>query len=199
MITKHSGTGGAVSVGTVTAQLLYEIGSPRYFNPDVTSHFESIRLEQVGADRVAISGVLGSAPPSTLKVALNYLGGYRNSMTFGLAGLEISAKAKVLESALWKAVGGSEQFDVAETHFLDATDADPDHVDKSISYLRFTVKGKDELSVGRNFSRGAVELALSNYPGLFMTSPAGRSHGLRRLLAHHDPRRAGPDADHSGR
>ena len=171
VITKHPGTEGAVTIGTVTAQLLYEIGSPRYLNPDVTSHFETIHLEQLGVDRVSITGVRGSAPPSSLKVALNYLGGFRNSMTFGLAGLDIAAKAAVLESALWKSVGGADQFDVAETHLIDATDPDPVDVDRSISYLRFTVKDQDERLVGRTFSRGAVELALSNYPGLFMTSP----------------------------
>ena len=69
VITKHPGTGGLVSVGTVTAQLLYEIGSPHYLNPDVTSLFESISLTEVGPDRVMVSGVRGEPPPPDLKVA----------------------------------------------------------------------------------------------------------------------------------
>lgn len=71
MITKHAGTGGLVSVGTVTAQLLYEIAAPAYLSPDVTAHFDTIALSQSGPDRVSISGVRGSAPPDSLKVALN--------------------------------------------------------------------------------------------------------------------------------
>lgn len=171
VITKHPGTGGAVTVGTVTAQLLYEIGSPRYLNPDVTSHFETIELFQEGPDRVRVSRAKGSAPPRDLKVALNYLGGYRNAMTFGIAGLDVEGKSQVLESALWKAVGGKEQFETALVHLVRTTRTDPETVDEAMSYLRFIVKDSDQEKVGRSFSRGAVELALSNYPGLFMTTP----------------------------
>ena len=60
VITKHPGTGGLVSVGTVTAQLLYEVGGPRYHNPDVTARLDSIRLSQDGPDRVAVTGVRGN-------------------------------------------------------------------------------------------------------------------------------------------
>ncbi|MEZ0072501.1 acyclic terpene utilization AtuA family protein [Planotetraspora sp. GP83] len=104
VITKHPGTGGLVSVGTVTAQLLYEIGSPRYLGPDVTARFDTIRLEQEGPDRVRVSGVRGEPPPDTLKVAVNYLGGYRNTMTLVLTGLDIEAKARVAEEAIWARV-----------------------------------------------------------------------------------------------
>jgi hypothetical protein len=89
VITKHPGTGGIVSVGTVTAQLLYEIGDPAYLNPDVIAHFDTLRLEQAGPDRVALTGTKGSPPPDTLKVALNMLGGYRSTMTMVLTGLDI--------------------------------------------------------------------------------------------------------------
>ncbi len=71
VITKHPGTGGLVSVDTVTAQLLYEITGPRYANPDVTPAWTPIRLSADGPDRVRISGVLGEPPPPTLKVSLN--------------------------------------------------------------------------------------------------------------------------------
>jgi hypothetical protein len=63
VITKHEGTGGAVTVGTVTAQLLYEITGPRYLGPDVTARMDTVELSQVGADRVPISKVRGEAPP----------------------------------------------------------------------------------------------------------------------------------------
>ncbi|MDT5368554.1 MAG: hypothetical protein QOC62_2985, partial [Mycobacterium sp.] len=100
VITKHPGTGGAVTVGTVTAQLLYEITGARYANPDVTLRVDSIELSEDGADRVLVSGVRGEPPPPTLKVSLNTIGGFRNSMTFVLTGLDIDAKAELVRRQL---------------------------------------------------------------------------------------------------
>ena len=92
-ITKHDGTGGAVTVDTVTAQLVYEIQSTRYLGPDVTTHLDTVRLEQTGPDRVRVSGVVGEAPPERLKVCVNELGGWRNSIELVLTGLDVEAKA----------------------------------------------------------------------------------------------------------
>ena len=175
VITKHPGTGGRVTVETVTAQLLYEIGSPRYLNPDVTTHFETIQLSEEGPDRVRISETKGSAPPPDLKVALNYLGGYRSSMTFGISGLDVEEKARLLESALWKTVGGRDRFEAAEVQLIKSGRPDPETIDDSMSYARFTVKDPDPHKAGRGFSRAAVELALANYPGLFLTTPPGEA------------------------
>ena len=97
VITKHDGTGGLVSVGTVTAQLLYEIGEPAYLNPDVTAHFDTIQLERQGPDRVTLTGTRGSPPTDDLKVALNMLGGYRNTMTMVITGLDVEQKAEHAE------------------------------------------------------------------------------------------------------
>src|SRR5579859_4852053 len=92
VITKHPGTGGAVTVDTVTAQLLYEIAGPRYAGPDVTTRLDTVELSQVNSDRVRISGVRGEPPPPRYKVSLNSLGGYRNEVTFVLTGLDIERK-----------------------------------------------------------------------------------------------------------
>jgi hypothetical protein len=100
VITKHDGTGGAVTIGTVTAQLLYEIGGPRYAGPDVTARFDTIELTPDGVDRVRIAGARGEAPPPTVKVGLNALGGYRNEMTFVLTGLDIERKAELVQAQL---------------------------------------------------------------------------------------------------
>src|SRR5438477_531220 len=70
VIGKHDGTGGEVSIGTVTSQLLYEIDSPAYLGPDVTARFDTVELEQAASDRVRVSGVRGEPPPATLKVAM---------------------------------------------------------------------------------------------------------------------------------
>ena len=108
VITKHPGTGGLVSVGTVTAQLLYEIAGPAYLDPDVVAHFDTIALAQDGERPGARSpGCAGSPPPDTLKVALNYVGGYRNTMTLVLTGLDIEAKAARAEELLFEVLGGT--------------------------------------------------------------------------------------------
>ena len=173
VVTKHPGTGGLVSVGTVTAQLLYEIQGLRYLNPDATARFDSIRLEQVGADRVRVSGIRGEPPPPTTKVCINYLGGYRNAMTFVLTGLDIAAKAETAEQTLWTLLGGKERF--AETHvqLVRSDRPDPETNDEAFAYLRVLVKDPDASRVGRAFSNKAVEMALANYPGFFITSPPG--------------------------
>ena len=173
VVTKHPGTGGLVSVGTVTAQLLYEIQGPRYLNPDATARFDSIRLEQAGPDRVRVSGVRGEPPPATTKVCINYLGGYRNSMTFVLAGLDVEAKAETAEQTLWALLGGRERFAATDVRLVRSDRPDPRSNDEAFAYLRVTVKDPDAARVGRAFSNKAVEMALANYPGFFITSPPG--------------------------
>ena len=104
VVTKHPGTGGLVSVGTVTAQLLYEIAGAEYPNPDVTARFDTIRLAQEGPDRVRVSGVRGEPPPPTTKICINHFGGYKNSMTFVLTGLDLEDKARLAEETFWTLV-----------------------------------------------------------------------------------------------
>src|SRR5262245_36881790 len=125
VVTKHPGAGGLVSIGTVTAQLLYEIQGPRYLNPDATARFDSIRLESAGADRVRVSSLKGEPPPPTPKVCINYLGGYKNSMTFVLAGLDIEAKARLAENTLWTLLGGTQRFREVDVRLLRSDRVDP--------------------------------------------------------------------------
>jgi hypothetical protein len=172
VITKHPGTGGAVTVGTVTAQLLYEISGPRYAGPDVTARFDTIELSQEDTDRVRISGVRGEAPPPTLKVSLNSLGGFRNEMVFVLTGLDIEAKAALVEQQLTDAFGDRPPAEVRWT--LARTDHPDAAVEEEASaFLRCAVKDADQKVVGRAFSNAAVEIALASYPGFHVTSPPG--------------------------
>src|SRR5437763_4355549 len=170
VITKHAGTGGAVTVGTVTAQLLYEIGAPHYLNPDVTADFGTIRLEQEAPDLVRVSGVQGLPPPPTTKVCLNLVGGYRNSMAFLLTGLDIEAKAALVQRQLAPALEGLRDV----TWSLARTDhEDPATNEQAVATLRLTVKDADDKRIGRPFSDAAVEIALASYPGCTLTSPPG--------------------------
>ena len=168
VITKHPGHGGLVSVDTVTAQLLYEIGGPAYLNPDVTARFDSIRLAADGPDRVRISGVRGDSPPEEAKVALNYMGGWRSTLTLYLTGLDIEEKAALVERALWAGIpGGRDAFDDAEVALLRTDKPDPATNAEAMAQLRITVKHSDERAVGRAFSARVTELALASYPGMF--------------------------------
>ncbi len=169
VITKHPGTGGHVSIGTVTAQLLYEITGARYANPDATARFDTIELHDDGPDRVRISRVRGEPPPPSLKVSLNSIGGFRNAATFVLTGLDVEAKADLvrrqLESAL--PVRPAElEWTLART---DRPDADTEQTASAL--LTCTVRDPDQNTVGRRFSAAAVELALASYPGFHTTAP----------------------------
>ena len=189
IITKHSGTGGVVTVGTVTAQLLYEIGGRAYANPDATARFDTIRLAQEGIDRVRISDVRGESAPDRLKVAANYLGGFRNSMTLVMTGLDAQAKADLalrtitgltLEQALEPGMSPSTRaqrsslavreldIDWAPTSY-----ADPRTTDQAQSTLRITVRDGDPKAVAKPFTTAVVESALASYPGMFPTAPPG--------------------------
>ena len=194
VITKHDGTGGLVSTGTVTAQLLYEIGEPAYLNPDVVAHFDTIRLEQAGPDRVALTGTRGSPPPDTLKVALNMLGGYRNTMTMVITGLDVEQKAEHAERLLFGLLGGRAQFEEADVRLLRFDRPNAPTNELATAHLRVTVKDQDERKVGRAFSDAIVELALAGYAGFHTTTlPAGASaYGVywpalipARLVAQH--------------
>jgi hypothetical protein len=171
VITKHPGTGGLVSVDTVTAQLLYEITGARYANPDVTARMDTIALSDDGPDRVRISGVAGEPPPPTLKVSLNSIGGFRNSMTFVLTGLDIEAKAELVRRQLEAALTvkpAELEWTLART---DHDDADTEEAASAL--LRCVLRDPDTANVGRQFSSAAVELALASYPGFTVTAPPG--------------------------
>ncbi|GHF28821.1 exopolyphosphatase [Amycolatopsis deserti] len=170
VITKHPGTGGAVTAGTVTAQLLYEIAGARYAGPDVTARFDTMTLTEDGPDRVRISGTRGEPPPPTLKVCLNTLGGFRNETTFVLTGLDIDAKATLvrdqLEGALKDRPPAEIRWILART---DHEDADTEQ--RASALLHCAVKDPDPKVAGRAFSGAAIELALASYPGFHVTAP----------------------------
>lgn len=170
VITKHDGTGGAVTVDTVTAQLVYEIQSTRYLGPDVTTHLDSVRLSQQGPDRVAITGVRGEAPPARLKVCVNELGGWRNSVELVLTGLDVDAKATWVRDQLTAALATRPPQETTWSELvLPTTDADTEQGASTL--LRCTVKDPDPAPVGKPFTAAAVELALASYPGFTLTAP----------------------------
>ncbi len=171
IITKHPGTGGAVTVDTVKAQLVYEIAGARYAGPDATARFDTIAVEAAGADRVRLSGVRGEPPPPDVKVCLNRLGGFRNEASFVLVGLDLEEKAALVRVQLDAALDPRPAEVIYTLARTDHTDAPSE--EQASATLRVTVKDADAKVVGRPFSSAAVELALASYPGFFMTSLPG--------------------------
>ncbi|MCH2173210.1 DUF1446 domain-containing protein [Myxococcota bacterium] len=182
IIGKHEGTGGEVSVGTVTSQLLYEIGGPEYLGPDVTTRFDTIELVQEAPNRVRMHGIQGEPPPPTLKVCINRAGGFRNDMSVCLTGLDIEKKARLVEDAFWEACPFSpDDFAHVSTRLVRTDKPDPESNEQAVSILRISVKDPDEKKVGRAFSNAVIELGLASIPGFFGVGGgpgSGRAFGV---------------------
>ncbi|MEJ8649993.1 acyclic terpene utilization AtuA family protein [Streptomyces sp. MS1.AVA.3] len=175
VITKHPGTGGAVTTGTVTAQLLYETSGARYAGPDVTARLDTVRLTEDGPDRVRIDGVRGEAPPPSLKTGLTRLGGWRNEVTFVLTGLDVTAKAVLVRRQMEAAFDAAANRPAEVRWTLARTDRDDADVQEEASaLLRLVVRDADQDAVGRVVSGAAIELALASYPGFHVTAPPGK-------------------------
>lgn len=184
VIGKHEGTGGEVSVGTVTSQLLYEIGGERYYGPDVTARFDTIELDQIGPDRVRIAGTKGEPPPSTLKVAMNEWGGFRNDVVVALTGIDVDAKAALVERAFWANLPYSpDDYTSVVSRVVHTGKDDPASNEEATSQWRLTVKGPDERSCGRAVFDATVEMALATIPGFYALqagSGAAQPYGVYR-------------------
>jgi hypothetical protein len=137
----------------------------------VVAHFDTVRLAHEGPDRVRVSGTRGSPPPPTLKVALNALGGYRNTMTLVLTGLDVEEKAAWAEQLLFEQLGGRSAFAEVDVRLLRFDVADAPTNEQATAHLRITVKDGDPTKVGRRFSDALTSLALGGYAGFHATTP----------------------------
>jgi len=180
VIGKHDGTGGQVSVGTVTSQLLYEIGGPQYFGPDVTARFDTIEVAEVDNDRVRISGTKGEPPPSTLKVCVNRPGGYRQDIRVSLTGLDIEEKAELVLKAFWRACANEPaDYELVKTRLIRSDKQDPASNEEAGAVLQISVKDADESKLGRTLTSALTETALASIPGFYGLGGAGlRPYGV---------------------
>lgn len=182
VIGMHEGVGGEVSIGTVTSQLLYEISGPEYFGPDVTARFDTIQLSQIEKNRVRMYGIKGEPPPETLKVCLNRAGGFRNDLNICLTGLDIEAKAELIEKAFWKAIPFERKdFAQVKIRLMRNDHPDPESNEEAVAILRISVKDPDPKKVGRATSNAIGDLALATIPGFFGIGggpSAGRPYGV---------------------
>jgi hypothetical protein len=171
VITKHARDGGAVTVDTVTAQVVYEIQGPLYLNPDVTVHIDSVRLRADGPDRVRIDGVHGSPPPPTAKVALFAPVGYQTVQTVFVTAPDVEEKVELLRRQVRAIAGpGVDQIDVTP---LGQVPVDPATQWEATVPVRImaTARFRDALAPER-FARQIFALYLSSVPGFFLDNAA---------------------------
>ncbi|MEJ8280157.1 acyclic terpene utilization AtuA family protein [Pseudonocardia spirodelae] len=172
VITKHRGDGGAVTVDTVTAQLLYEIQGPRYLNPDVTVHLDSVRLAQQGPDRVAIAPVTGSPPPPTAKVAVFAPIGYEISTMLFATAPDVEGKVELLRAQLRAALEGHvDELDVTP---LGVAATDPPTQWAATVPIRVIATAREAAPL-RRFAPAVGSLYLQGFPGFHHDGHAPRA------------------------
>ncbi|WP_205661123.1 acyclic terpene utilization AtuA family protein [Amycolatopsis vastitatis] len=166
VITKRSGDGGAVTVDTVTAQLMYEIQGPRYLNPDVTWHTDSITLAQDGPDRVRVTGARGSAASETTKVGVNFQRGYRGATWLFPTGLDVDAKIDVLKAQAERA---RQDHPVDELHFFVCGQPVPDPKDQwqATVAVQVSAAAADQQTVS-GFLNQFCSYGLGSIPGFYI-------------------------------
>ncbi|HXQ58490.1 MAG TPA: acyclic terpene utilization AtuA family protein, partial [Acidimicrobiales bacterium] len=144
----------------------------------------------------------GRPAPEKLKVSINLLGGWRNTMTFVLTGLDVEEKASLVGRTMDGLVGGERGFARYDARLIRTDVADAPTNEQASAQLRITVKDPDPDVVGRRFSNAATELALASYPGFYLTSPPAEGtaygvfwptlvarHEVSEVVVHHDGRR----------
>jgi Acyclic terpene utilisation family protein AtuA len=175
-VTKHPGTGGLVTVHTVSEQLLYEMGTPQYLAPDCIARFDSIRLTQDGPDRVRVSGIVGEPPPEKLKVSISFAHGYRAFGRLIVSGPDALAKAEKVAQIFWESAGGPELYEDASTQFLAWNATHPSLTDSEPSEIvvQVAVRDSDEKKINSRFGVQVVPRVLGSVPGITYFADMGR-------------------------
>jgi hypothetical protein len=187
VVTKHPGTGGRVSVPTVSEQLVYEMGDPHsYITPDVIADFTTIRLAQDGEDRVLVSGIKGKPPTDKLKVSVAYRAGFKAVGTLVYAWPEALDKAKAADRILRERLDRlGLKFDRVLTEFVGANATHGalagERSDAPEVQLRFGVRGTDRAAVER-FTREIAPLVLNGPPSV--TGFAGGRPKVEEIVAY---------------
>jgi hypothetical protein len=182
IISKSSPSGGVVTADTVKAQLFYEVGGPHYYNPDVIADLATIQVQDLGDDRVKLTGVRGSRCTTTTKLSLTYEGGYRNMMTIGVTGARIPEKIAWLKRQIEGRVGTAEDFDGYRWSVIGPHKPIDGTFDEATALVVLHVRDREAGKVGRKgFSDRIVQMCLASIPGHYMTTTPqdGRLFGVQ--------------------
>ncbi|KAK5015610.1 hypothetical protein LTR16_004717 [Cryomyces antarcticus] len=181
---KEPDTGGEISVGIVSSQLLCETQGPQYFGSDVVAVLEGIRMTQEGKDRVSVTGVKGKAPPTTTKVGLTAKGGYQAEFHYYLCGIDLEQKAEWTERQVRKSMGrNAERFSCLKFTLNGYSPDDPRNQDVATADLRVFVQTKDRSLVIKDslevpgFNRWCMENLLQSCPGVTIENDIRQSAG----------------------
>ena len=191
-ITKHPGTGGRISVPSVTEQLVYEMGDPReYITPDVIADFTSIRLRQCGEDRVEVSGITGRPPTDKLKVSIAYRAGFKAVGSLVYSWPDALDKAELADRVLRERLDRLDlRFDQVLTEFVGASATHGPLAAKDLAsireslpevQLRIGVRGDDRNAIER-FTREIAPLVLNGPPSV--TGFAGGRPKVEEIVAY---------------
>jgi hypothetical protein len=187
-ISKHPGTGGRISVPTVTEQLVYEMGDPHsYITPDVVADFTSIRLEPAGDDRVRVFGIRGRHPTDSLKVSIAYRAGFKAVGTLVYSWPDALEKAQLADRVLRERLDRlGLRFDKVLTEFVGASAAHgpltpPPNGDLPEVQMRIGVRGENRAAVER-FTREIAPLVLNGPPSV--TGFAGGRPKVEEIVAY---------------
>lgn len=174
VITKHEGTGGMVTPRSILHQLVYEMGDPKnYIGPDGTADFTSIAMEQVGQNRVRVTGAKGGPPTPTYKVSISYADGWKALGQLTISGPDALEKAKLCAEIVWKRLeydgctfAESEKLvEFVGANVCHAGIDVPNASEPSEVVLRLGVKGADKAKIDR-FGYELVPLVTSGPPGV---------------------------------
>jgi hypothetical protein len=187
-ISKHAGTGGRISVPTVTEQLVYEMGDPNaYITPDVIADFTTIKLEQAGPDRVRVYGIGGRPPTDKLKVSIAYRSGFKAVGTLVYSWPDALEKAQLADRVLRERLDRlGLAFDKIMTEFVGVSSthgplAGEPNADIPEVQLRFGVRGDNKAAVER-FTRELAPLVLNGPPSV--TGFAGGRPKVEEIVAY---------------
>lgn len=167
VITKQKNSGGLVSVNTCSSQLLYEIQGPHYYNSDVTAYLPNLSFTQVGRDRVALHGVKGLPPPPTTKAGCTALGGYQAEASYFLTGLDIPAKARMLEAQLrYALLPHSHAYSLLKFHVIGSPGPDAPNQDAATVIFRIFAQAPTAEAISPpHFLRPIIDNIMQGYPG----------------------------------
>ncbi|KAF2279596.1 DUF1446-domain-containing protein [Westerdykella ornata] len=167
VVTKNLGSAGEVSVNTLTSQFLYEIQGPWYYNSDVTAVLDDIKFDYISTNRVALRGVKGAPPPPTTKVGITAKPMYQAEMHWFLTGLDIDAKARMIEKLI-RTQMGSHVSNLEHLSFqtIGSVPRNPKNQNAATVDLRVVAQARKASDLaGAKFARACIDPIMCAYPG----------------------------------
>ncbi|KAF2110320.1 hypothetical protein BDV96DRAFT_635421 [Lophiotrema nucula] len=166
IITKPEHSNGAVTIDTCKAQLLYEIQGPYYLNPDVIARIDGARLEEVGRDRVRLTGIKGSAPPPESKLAICITGGWQAEIAAYCAGLDTKEKFALMKDQVMREIDLAD-FTTFSMEVYGSSPADPKTQQECTVMLRMFAQSENKDAL-QKFRRAIFYNGMQGYCGLHL-------------------------------